>query len=243
MKKNIKKITNNLFKIPCLKPICHSYLIIDEKKNVLVDPGARENLPHLKNILSEVNLSITDIDQIILTHCHYDHSGAIEFFNHAELLCHEFCYAALTLQDDNSIHALKNGVSLPAITTDRFRLLDDHDIIEISNEKWEVIYTPGHSIDSICLFNHNQHILISGDTVFATGIPALITNSGSDSSLFQSINKLSQYSIKEVLPGHGIIDHEGNNTLLKTKENIIKRIIKNNKKTENGGITCKYQNL
>lgn len=221
-------IAPNLYQLPALKPACNCYLITGGK-NTLIDVGIRENYDHLSHQLQELNLSILDINDIIYTHCHYDHTGAGEFFPHSTVYSHPICREKLLYQDDSCIYALKYQIALPT----RFPsiTIDSNDYYNNGDYQFLILHTPGHSDDSICLLDIEKQILISGDTVFAQGIPALITNSGADGSLIYSIKKLQKYNIQLILPGHGKIDYDGNNTLVKTQENIIKRIQQKNTTT------------
>ncbi|MDX1371585.1 MAG: MBL fold metallo-hydrolase, partial [Nitrososphaeraceae archaeon] len=77
------------------------------------------------------------------------------------------------------------------------------DIIKVGKITIEVIYTPGHSKDSICLIIDSQ-IIITGDTLFV-GNCGRIDLPGGDindmyESLFEKIMKLNDDLI--VYPGH-----------------------------------------
>lgn len=228
-------IIENLYLLPALKPSCHSYLIMGEK-NTLVDPGAREAGQHLASMLHQLNLKMDDIDDVIYTHCHYDHTGAGEFFPHSKVYAHSLCRSKLLYQEEQTIHALKYQVDLPTRIPDIE--LNQGDIYQHGDWSWEILHTPGHSDDGICLLEKNKKILISGDTVFALGVPALITDSGSDASLIYSIEKLMQYQFDIILPGHGRIDTDTSLCLQKTKKNIINRIQKVNKQILEEATRC-----
>ncbi|MGL4562183.1 MAG: MBL fold metallo-hydrolase [Brevinema sp.] len=234
-----EKIADSIYKLHAIKPTAHSYLLTGEK-NILIDVGTRETFFHLKEQLYYLNLHIDDIDQVILTHSHYDHTGALEYFGNSEILCHPLCFSALDLQDEECIYALKYQAKLPVLPK-KITLLQDNDHITNGSQIWKIIFTPGHSIDGICLLEQQNGILISGDTLFARGIPALITHSGSDSSLFESIKKLETHHINLILPGHGITDNNPTKSLLTTKEHIINRIKKTQDLIKNGETICKYQ--
>ncbi|MGL4676500.1 MAG: MBL fold metallo-hydrolase [Brevinema sp.] len=218
-------IAPNLYQIPACKPACHCYLITG-KKNALIDTGIREHRDYLSEMLAKLKLTFDQIDEVIYTHCHYDHTGGGEFFPNATVYAHLLCQSKLQYQEEQCIHALKYQVDLPTRIPDH--LFTHQDLYKNGNYHFTVLHTPGHTDDSICLLEQNQRILISGDTIFSQGIPSLITDSGSDASLIASIELLSKYPINLILPGHGRIDTQPD--LQKTKNNILKRIQKTNKK-------------
>lgn len=51
-------------------------------------------------------------------------------------------------------------------------LLDDGDVIDLGDRRLRVLHTPGHSPDSICLFEERTGMLFTGDTLSAGAIYA-----------------------------------------------------------------------
>ena len=45
------------------------------------------------------------------------------------------------------------------------RLLDDNDVVDLGGRQLRVLHTPGHSPDSICLFDEKNGLLFGGDTI------------------------------------------------------------------------------
>lgn len=73
------------------------------------------------------------------------------------------------------------------------------------NEEWQALYTPGHTDDSICLYNRQYKILLSGDTIIHLGgylrlNPLLEQNR---QALLNSLEKLRKLEVDEVYPGWG----------------------------------------
>ncbi|HUT83744.1 MAG TPA: MBL fold metallo-hydrolase [Thermodesulfobacteriota bacterium] len=72
------------------------------------------------------------------------------------------------------------------------------------NPEWRVIFTPGHSDDSICLYNQNNEILLSGDTVLnVTGRGELNPFNSDEEAIFRSFEILKGLKVKNLYPGHG----------------------------------------
>ncbi len=81
--------------------------------------------------------------------------------------------------------------------------LKENDILTIGKEKIIIVETPGHTSDGICLFGNG--FVFSGDTIFADSIGRTDLESGSDSDMAASLEKLDKL-IPEgtiVYPGHG----------------------------------------
>ncbi|MDW7733507.1 MAG: MBL fold metallo-hydrolase [Methanolobus sp.] len=176
----------------------NSYLI---NGKVLVDTGM-----NTRGLIAEIekNIGIKDLELIILTHCHYDHTASaqeIARLSGAKIAIHKD--DAPLIKNDNISAASMFGYRAPPIEPDM--LLEEGDSIPIGNdEELEVIHTPGHTPGGICLYESTSKSLFSGDTVFPNGsIGRTDFQGGSRSQLTGSINKLVQFDVKTLYPGHG----------------------------------------
>lgn len=68
----------------------------------------------------------------------------------------------------------------------------------------EVIYTPGHSKDSISLYLYDYDVMFVGDFIFKRSIGRTDLETGNEEEMKQSLEKIKQYKNRIVLyPGHG----------------------------------------
>jgi hydroxyacylglutathione hydrolase len=141
----------------------------------------------------------SDIDTIVLTHCHYDHIAyvaEIATMCEADVCIHSDDAAAL--HDDARSLSLLFGARIPPFVPTR--LLSEGDLIG----GLKVLHTPGHTPGSICLYNEEDHILFSGDTVFSGGgFGRVDFPGGSISQLKQSVLRLRDLDVEGLYPGHG----------------------------------------
>ncbi|HVP24658.1 MAG TPA: MBL fold metallo-hydrolase [Methanomicrobiales archaeon] len=145
------------------------------------------------------------IGEIVLTHCHYDHTAhlmELRAMTGAKVSIHRL--DGPSLGNDLLSSALLFGERAPPVSVDR--LLDDgNGVGELS-----VIHTPGHTPGSICLYHEGEEVLISGDTVFTHGsFGRYDLPGGSLPAIRESIRKLSKYAVRGVYPGHGEPVREG----------------------------------
>ncbi|MFH2011337.1 MAG: MBL fold metallo-hydrolase [Pseudomonadota bacterium] len=82
---------------------------------------------------------------------------------------------------------------------------------------WKVISTPGHTTDSVCLWNEKKNILISGDTILnMNGEGELNRFCCNYRRIKESFNDLrASLSVKNLYPGHGNPIVNGDNLLSK----------------------------
>ncbi|MBI5034479.1 MAG: MBL fold metallo-hydrolase [Chloroflexi bacterium] len=128
------------------------------------------------------------VDQVIITHGHFDHSEMLE---------------DVRAQFDPIVYAFS-----PYLTPDV--LLKDGMDLRCGDREFEVIYTPGHSDDSICLYCQTDGILFAGDT------PVVIRSSdGSYEDRFVwALERITQKEVRTIYFGHGAPLTENANLVL-----------------------------
>ena len=74
----------------------------------------------------------------------------------------------------------------------------------ISNFNFKVIYTPGHSNDSISFYFPNEKVMFTGDFLFEGTIGRVDLPTGSEKDMFYSLQLIKKYP-EDILiyPGHG----------------------------------------
>jgi len=93
---------------------------------------------------------------------------------------------------------------LPAIPD---RALAEGETLSIGRFRLQVIWTPGHSHDHICLYDPQEGILFSGDHLLPDIVPhiGLEVEAPQDplGEYLASLEKLAPLEVRLVLPGHG----------------------------------------
>lgn len=194
------------------------YLVGDEKgKGIIIDPGAEPE--KIYKVAEENEMEITGI---VNTHGHFDHIKGNDFLKQkldVPLMIHQKGEKLLTNPEKN-LSGLLAG-SLGVVSPEADRLLKEDEKVKAGSYSFQVLFTPGHSPDSISLYCSEEDVLFSGDTIFKTGIGRTDFPGAEKELIFSSIaNKLMVLpgSIK-VYPGHG-----PQTTIGKFKANIWKRL-------------------
>ena len=166
----MKNITVNI--IPQLKDN-YSYIIESEEDYfaIIIDPAEVE--PHC-NILQNKNLNL---DSIILTHHHHDHTSGVR-----SLLKK---YPSATVYSPNT--------SIDGTTN----IIQNNDLIKTPLNNFEVIATPGHTLDHIILYDKINALLFSGDTLFHLGCGRVFE--GTFEQMYASLQKINNLPDKTLV--------------------------------------------
>ena len=98
-----EKIRDSLYEIKTERPSCTSYLILDEQKNILIDPGLYQKFDMLKENIEEIGIKIEDIDIVLNTHEHYDYFGANKYFQNTAIIMAYKLASTKIINADNEI--------------------------------------------------------------------------------------------------------------------------------------------
>jgi hydroxyacylglutathione hydrolase len=176
----------------------NAYLV---DRHILIDVGM-----DARSVIAELGKYVRpgDLETIILTHCHYDHTGGageVAAAFGAKIAIHED--DAPLLGNPNASASSMFGEKAPSAVPDI--LLKGGEFFG----ELEVIHTPGHTPGGICLYSARSKILFSGDTVFQDGsFGRTDLYGGSTQQLIRSIEKLSLLDVSAMYPGHGDIVKE-----------------------------------
>ncbi|MFC1906128.1 MBL fold metallo-hydrolase [Chloroflexota bacterium] len=208
------------------------YLIRGENGCTLVDAGwpNQEALDALINELSIIGLKLQDITSIVITHDHRDHLGLasrIRKLSNAQIIMHD-TEAYYIKEERRRIVSqtwkswlLANGVPEEDALIlrnrdwggDGFdwrvepdRTIQDGDMLPICCGNIEVIWTPGHCLEHICLYDRTRKALFSGDHV----LPIITPHVGSDphsttnplNNYIKSLKRIEHLDVDLVLPSH-----------------------------------------
>ena len=165
-----------------------------EDVNTLVDVGQDPA------ILASIGRAPTGVgkwpvEQVVLTHSHSDH-------------------CALLPQVREAFHPKVLAFSPSIDGVDG--LLRDGDTIKMGDGYFETIHTPGHSSDSVCLYNQAEGVLFAGDS------PLLITSpTGTyETGFLAALEKLCARDVRRIYFGHGAPLTENCNERLRESQSM-----------------------
>jgi len=139
---------------------------------------------------------------ILLTHSHWDHIADVSKIK-SEYQIPVYVHA---LDEPNLLNPgadqLPSPVSFPEVKPDF--LIDEETYLNLGNLNFHVIYTPGHSVGSVCFYEKEQRVLFSGDTLFQGSIGNISFPTSRPDLIWASTDKLASLDPEtRVFPGHG----------------------------------------
>lgn len=179
---------------------CNAYLVrgnwnaIDDV-NTLIDVGTND---YIYDELQTISTGVGKrrVEQIILTHEHFDHAGGCKFINEI--------YKPKVIAFSQ----------LECVTQQAYNYMP----VKIGDRDAIILHTPGHSNDSICVYCEEEQVLFSGDTPLniktpgGTYIPKFVDvlehlvklkiktiYSGHDEPITENANKIIRYTLDNVL--------------------------------------------
>jgi hydroxyacylglutathione hydrolase len=180
---------------------CNCSILGDEvsQEAIVVDPGY--DIAQILALLAKHKLTVK---KILITHAHIDHiASAIELkeITGAPIL---YSQADLPLVAMMDAQAGMFGLPVPRVLPPDHSPADD-EAIEVGGIKGKVLYTPGHSEGSVCLYVPDERLLLAGDTLFAGGVGRTDFPGGNTGKLLASIHErlLTLPDETVVIPGHG----------------------------------------
>src|SRR3712207_1492805 len=177
------------------------YVIGDETTGTgaLVDPGDEAT-----RIALAVEQTGLEIGEILVSHAHIDHVGAVGALAD-EYACPVLMHAeAEPMLQQLPTQAMMMGLrfgKVPAVD----RHIEDEDVLEVGGLGLRSLYTPGHAPGHLAFYLEGEGLVLAGDALFAGRVGRTDLFGGDMEVLLRSISErlMTLPDETRVLPGHG----------------------------------------
>ena len=202
------------------------YLLKQKNKVIIIETGTNYSVPHVKEALSQIGLSFSDVSYVIPTHVHLDHAGG------AGLLMMQCQNAALVVHPRGARHLIDPsklvagakavygenkfkeyyGEIFP-IDANRVIQADDNFILNFDGRELRFIDTPGHARHHFCIWDKATKSMFTGDTFGISYrdldhqdelyiLPSTSPVQFDPEALIQSINRIMEFKPERVCLTH-----------------------------------------
>ncbi|OHB55090.1 MAG: hypothetical protein A2Y07_05495 [Planctomycetes bacterium GWF2_50_10] len=181
---------------------CYSYILSSNTESAIIDPHV-SLVDTYKKYITKNSLTLK---YIIDTHTHADHFSA-----------------AAVLKKDTGAPVLMHSKAISSVADKR---LNDNDKLILGSASFDILYTPGHTDDTISIFGEGG--LFSADVLLIGSVGRTDFQNGSPESMFDILQRLKALPSETILyPGH-----DYNNVARSTigKEKIENPFLKENNK-------------
>ena len=180
---------------------CNCTILGDEvsREAIVLDPGY--DIPQILLLLARHKLTVK---KILVTHAHIDHIASAQSLKEITGAPIIYNQADLPLVAIMDAQAGWFGLGVPTVLPPDHSPADEEDL-DVAGIHGKVIYTPGHTEGSLCLYIPDEHLLLAGDTLFAGGVGRTDLPGGDTRKLLRSIEErlLPLPDATVVIPGHG----------------------------------------
>jgi len=202
------------------------YLLKQKNKVIIIETGTNYSVPYVKEALSQIGLSFSDVSYVIPTHVHLDHAGG------AGLLMMQCQNAALVVHPRGARHLIDPsklvagakavygenkfkeyyGEIFP-IDANRVIQADDNFILDLDGRELRFIDTPGHARHHFCIWDKATKSMFTGDTFGISYrdldhqdelyiLPSTSPVQFDPEALIQSINRIMEFKPERVCLTH-----------------------------------------
>jgi hydroxyacylglutathione hydrolase len=190
----LEKLTVGPFQENC-------FIVGDEATGAgaLFDPG-----DEAARIALAVEQTELEIAQIIITHAHIDHVGAV-----AALVDEYACPVLMHAEAEPMLRQLPTQALMMGLRFGKVPAVDgyieDEEVVNVGGLAFTALYTPGHAPGHLAFYAAEEGLVISGDALFAGSVGRVDLPGGSMEVLMRSINGrlLTLPDDTRVLSGHG----------------------------------------
>lgn len=190
----------------------NTYLLVNEKAILLIDPGSNG-----REILAKLDELEKPVAAILLTHTHYDHIMSLDLVRqhcgHPPVYVSDKEASWLYTPVDNLSGLPRHDDLVDVIMEPAEQTFQYNEIYDIADFQFEVRQTPGHSCGGVSFVFAEEECVITGDALFKEAIGRTDLPTGNFDTLISSIRQelftLPGHFI--VYPGHGMatsIGHE-----------------------------------
>ncbi|WP_046181040.1 MBL fold metallo-hydrolase [Domibacillus tundrae] len=202
-----------------------SSYVFHESKKAIIETSASPSVPYLLRGLKELGISPEEIEYVIVTHIHLDHSGGAGLFlqscPNAKLVVHP--KGSRHLADPSRLIASAKMVygdqfedlfdPIVPIPKERIIEMEDGGKLDLGGRELAFVHTPGHANHHFSIYDKKSNGIFTGDTAgiqyaqltdegFSFYLPTTSPNQFNPDEMKKSIQKMMSFNPERIYFGH-----------------------------------------
>lgn len=176
------------------------HFIAGTVNNYVIDTGlGSESVAPIKDFLKHSNLPTV----VVNTHYHWDHVWGNHCFSDSAIISHRLCRPLIEKNWNASLAKNRSYMQgdvrclLPNLLFDEELYFPDDGI--------RLFYSPGHTDDSISVYDEKDRILDAGDNIGDTVEEIVPSIEGEQQAYIETIRKYQSLGAKACVSGHNIV--------------------------------------
>ncbi|MBI2424879.1 MAG: MBL fold metallo-hydrolase [Candidatus Hydrogenedentes bacterium] len=177
-----------------LPPATHTNtMVIGQERLLILDPGPEDPVEqgYLKGHLDHLLALDAQIEAIVLSHSHPDHTGALKF-----------------LQDAYGAPVWAHAATGQRLGIPLDRALNDGDVLRLPGDPgWTLtcLHTPGHDPGHLAFVEHSTRSMLAGDLIANPGTIVVSPEWDGDMDAYlASLGRLLEQDFSFLVPAHGM---------------------------------------
>ena len=201
-----------------------NHFVYRSENPILIDTAYVADFAETAGLIAQLDVNLSSVQLIVSTHCHCDHIGGnkrIQDQSGCDIALHKI--GKYFIDTRNSWATWWKYFDQEADFFDCTRALNNGDVLLIGPHEFEVIHTPGHAAEGIVLYNRNERLLISSDTLWNNDMAVMnlrVEGSAAPFQMLESLEKLESLDVQMVYPGHGPPFRDMPEALSKTRKRL-----------------------
>lgn len=183
------------------------YLVLFGDKAALIDAGSGRDHSTLTKSITECLGTKGQLEYLLLTHCHFDHTGGAEAIRDeygCRIVAHELDAVYIESGDNHVTGAARHRVHFKPFSID-IKLQGEESVISIGNGTVTAIHCPGHSPGSVVYTTYlDGQLVLFGQDLSGPLHSELLSD---EKQYLASLERVANLNADLLLEGHfGIIE-------------------------------------
>ncbi|ASS76131.1 hypothetical protein CIG75_14965 [Tumebacillus algifaecis] len=191
------KVTQHVHQLPVTTPTLYPatttnvYVVTNGNSAVLIDAGYEHEVAHQAVIEYLANIGSPNVEAILLTHYHRDHSPGTKFFT-AHFDCPVYAHPAEVAFIEREIAPVRIEHTLL-----------DGDVVSVGGMELHVLHAPGHTHGCLNFWLPEDKVLFTADNIVGEGTTWIGPPDGDLRAYLHTLQRLKKYPASWIAPGHG----------------------------------------